>query len=139
MKKIVALFAFVLFVSAAAFAQPKAQFDVKKLDYGVIEKGSDPLRIFKFKNVGTEPLIIKNAKGSCGCTVPKPPKDPIMPGETAELEVRYDTKRVGKFTKTVTLTTNDPQNPKTVLTIHGEVKATKAKKTLPAKKSVLGN
>ncbi len=139
MKKFVALFAFILFVSAAAFAQPKAQFDLKKLDYGTIDKGSEPLRIFKFKNVGTEPLIIKNAKGSCGCTVPKPPKDPIMPGEEANLEVRYDTKRIGKFTKTVTLTTNDPDNPKTVLTIHGEVKPVKAKKTLPQKKSALRN
>ncbi len=139
MKKFVALFAFILFVTAAAFAQPKAQFELKKLDYGTIDKGSEPLRIFKFKNVGTEPLIIKNAKGSCGCTVPKSPKDPIMPGEEANLEVRYDTKRVGKFTKTVTLTTNDPTNPKTVLTIHGEVKPVKAKKTLPQKKSALGN
>ena len=139
MKKFVALFAFVLFVSVSAFAQPKAEFELKKLDYGVIEKGSEPLRVFKFKNVGTEPLIIKNAKGSCGCTVPKPPKDPIMPGEEADLEVRYDTKRPGRFTKTITLTTNDPVNAKTVLTITGEVKTSVAKKTLPAKKSALGN
>ncbi len=138
MKKFVALFAFILFVSVSAFAQPKAEFELKKLNYGVIDKGSEPLRIFKFKNVGTEPLIIKNAKGSCGCTVPKPPKDPIMPGEEAELEVRYDTKRPGKFTKTVTLTTNDPANPKTVLTITGEVKGVAAKKALPTKKSALG-
>ncbi len=139
MKKFLALFAFVVFAAAFAYAQPKLQVDKKKIEYGVIERGSNPLRVFKIKNVGTEPLIIKNAKGSCGCTVPKPPKDPIMPGESADLEVRYDTKRIGKFHKTVTLTTNEPDNPKTVLIIEGEVKPTKKVKSLPQKKTSLGN
>src|SRR6188768_4476470 len=65
------------------------------VDYGTIDQGSEPLRLAKFKNTGTEPLIISGAKGSCGCTVPNWPKEPIMPGETSQIEIRYDTKRVG--------------------------------------------
>src|SRR5690606_27416711 len=52
------------------------------LDYGKISQKSDPLRRVKFTNTGTEPLVIKNARGSCGCTVPDWPKEPILPGET---------------------------------------------------------
>ncbi len=95
-------------------------FEATEVNYGVIDQGSDPLRKFHFTNTGTEPLVIKNAKGSCGCTVPKYPKEPILPGESSVIEVRYDTKRIGKFTKRVTLTTNEGSE-KRVLTIKGEV------------------
>ena len=61
----------------------------------------------KFKNTGTEPLIIKNARGSCGCTVPNWPKEPILPGEEGQIEIRYATNRVGKIDKRVTVTTNE--------------------------------
>jgi hypothetical protein len=64
--------------------------------------------------------VIQNAQGSCGCTLPEYPKQPIMPGEGAEIKVRYDTNRVGDFTKTVTLTTNEI-TPNRVLTIRGKV------------------
>lgn len=99
---------------------PKMTFEHTTVDYGEIEQSSDPLRVFPFKNEGTEPLIIKHAKGSCGCTVPNYPKEPIMPGESADIEVRYDTKRIGPFTKTVRLTTNEG-GPQRVLTIKGKV------------------
>lgn len=95
-------------------------FENETVDYGVIEQGSEPFRVFTFTNTGTEPLIITQAKGSCGCTVPTYPKEPIAPGETGEIKVRYDTNRLGKFTKRVTLTTNAPEE-KTMLTIKGEV------------------
>lgn len=95
-------------------------FESETVDYGVIEQGSEPFRVFTFTNTGTEPLIITQAKGSCGCTVPTYPKEPIAPGETGEIKVRYDTNRLGKFTKRVTLTTNAPEE-KTMLTIKGEV------------------
>ena len=72
-------------------------------------------------NNGSEPLVIKNAKGSCGCTVPTWPREPIAPGATGEIGVNYDTKRVGVFTKTITLTTNADKKP-VILTIKGEVK-----------------
>ena len=130
MKKLISAFAMMLLFSAAGVAQandgaeseggPVIVFEVTELDYGVIEQGSDPFRYFKFTNTGDEPLIISNAKGSCGCTVPKPPQEPILPGESSEIEVRYDTKRLGKFTKTVTLTTNAVGSPHT-LRIKGEV------------------
>ena len=95
-------------------------FESKVVDYGLIENKSDGGRKFVFKNNGTEPLIIKNAKGSCGCTVPTWPREPIAPGATGEIGVNYDTKRTGKFTKTITLTTNAGKVP-VILTIKGEV------------------
>ena len=106
-------------------------FDVTTIDYGTIEKGGEPLRKFKFTNTGNEPLIIKSAKGSCGCTVPKYPQEPIMPGESNFIEVRYDTQRVGMFTKTVTLETNEAANTHT-LTIKGDVKAPATQESVPA-------
>ena len=104
---------------------PVMTFEQTEIDYGVIEQHSDPLRIFHFTNTGIEPLVIKHAKGSCGCTVPTYPKEPILPGEAGIIEVRYDTKRVGKFTKRVTLTTNEVSSTR-VLTIKGETFKKKA-------------
>ena len=95
-------------------------FDSKVVDYGVIDHNADGEREFVFTNNGTEPLIIKNAKGSCGCTVPTWPREPIMPGETSKIGVKYATNRVGKFTKTITLSTNASKKP-VILTVKGEV------------------
>ena len=69
--------------------------------------------MFTFKNTGAKPLIITGARGSCGCTVPTYPKKPILPGEEGVIEVRYDTKRLGKFRKTVRVTTNEKIMKKT--------------------------
>ena len=99
---------------------PSMSFETTEIDYGTIAQNSDPLRIFKFTNEGSEPLVIKAAKGSCGCTVPNYPKQPVLPGESANIEVRYDTKRVGPFQKTVTLTTNE-EDATHVLRIKGKV------------------
>jgi len=76
-------------------------------DYGTLEQNGEPLRIVKFTNTGTEPLVIKNARGSCGCTVPTWPKEPILPGESSQIEIRYATNRLGKINKNVTITTNE--------------------------------
>lgn len=78
-----------------------------KCDYGTIDFNGEPLRVVKFKNTGTEPLIIKNARGSCGCTVPNWPKEPILPGESGQIEIRYATNRTGPINKKVTVTTNE--------------------------------
>ncbi|MEO6189306.1 MAG: DUF1573 domain-containing protein [Saprospiraceae bacterium] len=86
---------------------PKMVFETTTVDYGEIKKGGDPLRKAVFTNKGTEPLIVKNARGSCGCTVPTWPKEPIMPGETGVIEIRYDTQRVGSINKTVSIQTNE--------------------------------
>ena len=131
MKKLFSLLMILSLVATYTFAQdgneegttngPKMQLETLEVDYGTIEQGSEPLREFHFANVGNEPLQITNAKGSCGCTVPNYPKEPIFPGEKGVIEVRYDTKRIGRFTKRVTLTTNEGTE-KVVLTIKGEVK-----------------
>jgi len=137
MKQIIAILAFVVIGAVAAKAQAtngavmSFDKDLTTVDYGTIEKGGDPIRKFKFTNTGNEPLIIKTAKGSCGCTVPTYPKEPIMPGESNVIEVRYDTQRVGMFTKTVTLTTNETADTHT-LTIKGEVKAPDTQEPVPA-------
>ncbi len=115
---------------------PKMKFESTVVDYGTIEQNADPYRSFAFTNEGNAPLVITSAKGSCGCTVPEYPKEPIMPGEDAEIKVRYDTKRIGKFTKSVTLTTNE-SDAKIVLRIKGDVQKKLEPESLPeAPKSI---
>ena len=109
-------------------------FESKVVDYGTIEHKSDGVRKFVFTNNGTEPLIIKKAKGSCGCTVPTWPKEPIAAGATAEIGVKYATSRVGKFTKTITLTTNADKRP-VILTIKGVVNPPVKEETAPERKT----
>lgn len=96
--------------------------DGQVYDYGTINAGEKVKYSYKLKNTGSEPLIISNCKGSCGCTVPVCPTAPIAPGETAEIPVEFDSKgKNGPDTKTVTITANT--NPsQTILTIKGEVK-----------------
>lgn len=101
------------------------------IDYGTIEQHGEPLRKLKFTNTGTEPLIIKNARGSCGCTVPTWTKEPVMPGESSVLEVRYATNRLGKINKKVTITTNEGGKPHVVRVV-GEVLAPKKEESVPA-------
>jgi len=108
----------------------KMTFESLTVDYGTIENGSEPLRVVKFTNTGTEPLVIKNARGSCGCTVPTWTKDPIAPGQSSTLEIRYDTKRTGAINKSVTITTNEgPDNH--VLQVIGTVLPPKEEKAVP--------
>lgn len=110
-------------------------FESDVVDYGTIDQGSDPLRYAKFTNTGTEPLIISGAKGSCGCTVPNWPKDPIMPGETSQIEIRYDTKRVGGINKTVTVTSNDPAGKHTIRVV-GTINAVAQEDSLPTQENI---
>lgn len=91
------------------------------MDYGTIAHKSDGAREFVFTNNGNQPLIIANAQGSCGCTVPTWPREPIAPGAQAVIGVKYDTNRPGPFTKTITLTSNSATTPSKVLTIKGNV------------------
>lgn len=100
---------------------PIMTFEDMTVDFGAIEQHSDPLRVIEFTNTGVEPLVIKNARGSCGCTVPIWPKEPIMPGETNKIEIRYDTKRLGKINKTVTLTTNEVGTDPHVIKVIGQI------------------
>jgi hypothetical protein len=112
---------------------PEITFESETHDFGTIDQGGNGTYEFKFKNTGKEPLIITDAKGSCGCTVPSWPKEPIKPGATSTIKVTYDTKRVGAFNKSVTITSNAKSNVKTIV-IKGDVKATPQEETFPAKK-----
>jgi len=100
---------------------PKIQFNKETHDYGIIKYNADPYCVFEFKNTGNEALLITEARGSCGCTVPEWPKEPIAPGATGKLKVTYDTKRVGNFQKSVTITSNAVNEPVKVVNIKGEV------------------
>ena len=81
-------------------------FDKSTHDYGQIEKSANGECVFVFTNNGNKPLKITNAKGSCGCTVPQWPREEIAPGESGEIKVRYDTKRIGVINKSVTIQSN---------------------------------
>jgi hypothetical protein len=133
MKQIFSILAILVLGAFAVSAQsgPVMTFESTTIDYGTIEKNAEPNRIFKFTNTGDAPLIIKSSKGSCGCTVPESPTEPIMPGESNVIKVRYATDRIGAFTKTVTLETNETVTSR-VLTIKGEVKAPAVEETVPA-------
>ncbi len=95
-------------------------FETEVHDFGTIEYGGNGTYDFKFSNTGKSPLIISNARGSCGCTVPKWPKEPVAKGQSGSINVQYDTKRPGPFTKTVTITSNAKSASK-VITIKGTV------------------
>lgn len=126
----------VVLASSFAFAQEantnaaQISFTQETIDYGNIKKDANGEREFVFKNTGKEPLIITNCVGSCGCTVPVWPKTPIAPGEKASIKVKYDTRRVGRFQKTVTVTSN-AGTPTKVLTIKGNVEDVPATATTP--------
>lgn len=97
-------------------------FEKKKHDFGEIQEGDVVTETFSFQNSGQEPLIIANAKGSCGCTVPSWPKEPIPPGESGEIDVKYNSSnKKGNERKTVTLTANT-EPKQTRLTITADVK-----------------
>lgn len=114
---------FVGLISLGSFAQEKVakiEFKTDVIDYGTIEKGADGVRVFEFTNTGNAPLVISNVKSTCGCTVPKKPKGPIMPGESGVIEVKYDTKRVNPIRKTITVFSN-AETPTVALKIKGLV------------------
>jgi hypothetical protein len=121
-----------IFVGFSAFSQessgngankntPIMTFDQKYLknnrfvyDYGTIVKGADGQCYFVFTNTGKEPLIIEKASSSCGCTVPNPPRYPILSGQKDSISVRYDTNRMGGINKTITVTSNASNSPVTL-------------------------
>jgi len=119
------------------FTGPVFEFETEVMDYGEITHNSDGNRVFKFKNIGKAPLIITQVKGSCGCTVPTKPEEPIMPGETGEINVKYATNRIGPFSKTVTISSNAFEGTK-VLKVKGRVLEDK-NSDLEKKKSIVSD
>jgi hypothetical protein len=110
---------FISFISLSTTAQ-EFKFEKETIDYGKIEKNSNGERIFVFTNIGDQPIIIERVQSSCGCTIPKKPEGPIMPGEKGEIKVSYATSRVGGFSKSITIFSN-AKNTRKVIRIKGLV------------------
>jgi Protein of unknown function (DUF1573) len=152
MKKLILTLGFVASLSFVSFAQEHSandghnhgavattpaptsladiKFDNMVHDYGNITQGDNGECVFKFKNTGKEPLIITMCQGSCGCTVPQCPKDPILPGKTGEIKVKYDTQRVGPISKSVTVQSNAKSGVQTIQ-IKGSIAAKPVEEAFP--------
>lgn len=113
------LLVIIIFSSISVYSQ-EFEFEKETIDYGKIEKASNGERTFVFKNIGNQPLVIEKIKSSCGCTVPKKPETPIMPGEKGEIKVSYNTNRVGGFSKSITISSN-AKNATKIVRIKGFV------------------
>ena len=141
MKKVILSAAVVLFVASASIAQtdknaapaatatsvstdgPVMKFDKEEHNFGTIKQGDKVEYAFEFVNTGKEPLIISEAHGSCGCTVPEWPKQPLKKGEKGTIKVTFNSAgKQGIQDKTVTITSNAADSPK-VLHIKGTVEA----------------
>jgi hypothetical protein len=141
MKKI-ALFVFIALFAINAQAQKKAKKAVAKkeaaivapitkdpsiflstdvVDYGEVKKGAEGTRELEVTNKGSQPLLLTSCNGSCGCTVPTCPREPIMPGKSAKISIKYDTNRPGPINKQVTVLSNDPVNASKVIVVKGNV------------------
>lgn len=106
---------------------PFFEFEEEVKDFGQITQGESVKTIFKFRNVGKSNLIISSAQGSCGCTVPRWPKEPIKPGERGEIEVIFNSEgKSGLQNKTITLVANTIPNT-TVIALKGEILAPQSK------------
>jgi hypothetical protein len=110
------------------------QFDKLVYDYGTIKQNSNGDCEFVFTNTGKEPLIIGNCQGSCQCTVPACPKEPVLPGKTGTIKVHYNTKNVGPFTKSVRIMSN-AKSGEVTLQIKGTVEAVPAEEPFPQVKN----
>ena len=122
MKKISLIICLVLYTFPVLSQEKSAEISFKEtiIDYGTIENGEDGKRTFEFKNTGNSPLIFSRIFSSCGCTIPKKPEKPILPGQSGSIEVEYDTKRTGMFQKAITVNSN-AKTPNVILRIKGEV------------------
>jgi len=118
MKNVVCIL--MLFVGTVIIAQEKDllsgvfDFETETIDYGKIQQNEDGYRVFKFKNIGKAPITITSIKSSCGCSVAEKPTKPIMPGENGSIRVKYDTKRLGGFSKTFMIHSNAQEKLKRV-------------------------
>lgn len=140
MKRILSLIA-VIVLTTASYAQGGAKMELKSdtVDYGTTSKDNDNgLRAFEFTNTGDAPLIIKDVKSTCGCTVPSWPKEPIAPGKSGKIEVKYNM-NPGPIRKTITVQSNAVNHTDGVVALKlkgevvkkEEVNILEKKKTLP--------
>lgn len=135
----------VLGFAFSASAQKGAKIEFKDpdntIDYGTVTKENDNgIRIFEFTNTGDAPLIITNVQSTCGCTVPSKPKEPIMPGKTGQIEVKYNM-NPGPIRKTITVESNavNYEGGKVPLKIKGTVVAASDVNVMEKKKTLLNN
>jgi hypothetical protein len=139
MKKLVFILGLMLAgFSAKAQSGAKIEFKEETINYGEVYKGVDSgKRTFEFTNTGDMPLIIKDAKSSCGCTVPTKPTEPIAPGKTGVIEVQYNM-NPGPIRKTITVESNavNVENGKVAIKIKGEVMVRETINVLEKKKGV---
>jgi hypothetical protein len=140
MKKILLALLCIVGTSVTLLAQKAngaaIQFDKEVHDYGELKNGANGTCEFRFKNTGNAPLIISDAKSSCGCVVPEWPKEPIKPGATAIIKVKYDTKRAGPISKTVTIYSNAINEPIKVIKVKGNVASASAEQPALDKQTV---
>ena len=131
------LFLSILFVTNAQTSEAEIVFVEEVFDFGELPEGPKVETEFFFTNTGNSPLTISKAKGSCGCTVPIWPKEPILPGENGVIKVVYNTaRRPGNFTKTITISSN-AVTPTKVLKIRGKVTKEPSEETMPVKAPLL--
>ena len=96
-------------------------FDATTFDFGTVNEGEMVSHTYKFTNTGSETLVLSDAKGSCGCTVPKWPREPIAPGASADITVEFNSKnKKGKRNQKVTITANT-NPPQSFIYLTGEV------------------
>lgn len=129
MKKFILAFSLIFLFSGFSIAQhgsktekqAKIKFNKKVHDYGTIYQHGDGHCVFEFTNTGDAPLVLTSVRSSCGCTVPKWPRNKqIMPGESQKIKVTYDTRRLGPINKQITVRSN-ASNSTVVLRIKGKV------------------
>jgi hypothetical protein len=123
--------------STAPASLADIKLDKMEHDYGSIKQGDNGECEFKFINNGKEPLVISNCQGSCGCTVPQCPKEPILPGKAGVIKVKYDTNRIGAIYKNVMVNSNAKSGTIT-LTIKGNVEAKPTEVAFPENKPASG-
>jgi hypothetical protein len=134
MKKIFSVIGIVALFAAISCSQtPKSsakneeaviKFETTEHDYGTIPYKGDGTYEFVFKNTGKTPLVLKNVRSSCGCTVPEWPKEPINKGEQGKIKVSYNTRISGTFAKSISVYSNVGEAP-VVLVIKGKVESAK--------------
>ena len=123
MKKIVSSLMFVVATCAMSCSQttpnnetksvfgPAIEFAETEHNFGTIQQGGNGSYEFVFTNTGTEPLILSNVRSSCGCTIPEWPHEPINASGSASILVKYDTKRIGQFNKSISVYSNASEQP----------------------------
>lgn len=121
MKKLLFIGAFA-FVGLSFLSAQEIELSESTVDLGNVKLGGKAIATVQVKNTGNKPLIISEAKASCGCTVPKYPKEPIAPGKSADMTVEYTTtSKAGAFNKTVTISSNAVTEGRKIFRIKGVV------------------